>query len=69
MAVVHLSDFLHRLTRQMGAETLTDQSDGQLVERALDEFTSNQLKDAGTKERVDRYLKSTRVVNLRKVQK
>jgi RNA polymerase sigma factor (sigma-70 family) len=35
MSVVSFSDFLRRLTRQMGAESLTDQSDCQLVERAL----------------------------------
>lgn len=35
MAVGHLNDFLRRLTRQMGAESLTEQADAQLVERAL----------------------------------
>jgi len=41
----------------------------ELVERALDEFVQKQLGDAATKERVEKYLKSTRVVKLRKVQK
>jgi RNA polymerase sigma factor (sigma-70 family) len=35
MATANLSDFLRRLTRGMAAETLGDQSDRQLVERAL----------------------------------
>ena len=35
MAMGRLSDFLRRLVCQMGAECLSDQSDGQLVERAL----------------------------------
>jgi RNA polymerase sigma factor (sigma-70 family) len=35
MATAILSDFFHRLTRGMAAETLADHSDQQLVERAL----------------------------------
>ncbi len=35
MAPAHLSDFLRRLTRGMAAETLNEQSDRQLVARAL----------------------------------
>src|SRR5207245_2482175 len=35
MATAHLSSFLRRLTRGMAAETLADQSDQQLVEKAL----------------------------------
>jgi hypothetical protein len=35
MATVNLGDFLRRLTRGMAAESLTDHSDRQLVERAM----------------------------------
>lgn len=35
MATESMSTFLHHLTRQMAAESLADQSDQQLVERAL----------------------------------
>ncbi len=39
-----------------------------LVKQALEEFIRNQLDDAATRERVEHYLKSNRVVKLRKVQ-